>query len=219
MSKAPVSPKRMVSRTSLIVFITLISFLSMGCAPKRQLGFSSIKKNYQENNNTVTIKDVTINVQVENTDFSEEFSPDARQIFEGRLKERLLEQNLAVVYHDDAKYRLSGNILIKEDCGYNGLVVPAFIVGIGLFPVGLFIMAAIPYNDLNDTISADMTLVKTDSGEVLFKKVFSNEFDGSVNGYQGRPVPYSKLNYTLATTADDVFKELSLEVSQKVHAQ
>ena len=217
MSNSPASPKRMVFKTSLIVIITLISFLTVGCAPKRQLGFSSIKKNYQESNDSVTIKDITINVQVENTEFSEEFSPDACEIFEGRLKERLLEQNLAVVYHDDAKYKLSGKILIKEDCGYNGLIVPGFIVGVGLFPVGLFIMSAIPYNDLNDTVTADMTLVKTDSGEVLLKKEFSNEFDGSINGYQGRPVADSMLNYTLATTVDDIFKELALEVSQKVH--
>lgn len=64
-----------------------------------------------------------------------------------------------------------------------------------------------------------MTLVKADSNEVLLKKEFYNEFKRRINGYPKKPAPESMLNYALATTVDDVFKELALEVSQEVCKQ
>lgn len=78
-------------------------------------------------------------------------------------------------------------------------------------------MGAIPHNDLHDTVSADMTLVKNGSDEVLFKKVFSKEYDGVLNAFQGKPDPDSKLNAALSSTADEVFTDLALTIKQNIH--
>ncbi len=182
----------------------------------RQLAFSPIESNFQKSENTVSLKDLRFELQAsENTG---EFPSDAHQIFEGRLKERLMEKNLAIVYHDDAAYKLSGNIVVKEDSGMNALIVPGFIVGVGLFPVGLFIMSAMPTQDLHDTVNADIVLTENGSNEVLLQESYSKEFDGSINGYQARLTPDSKLNYTLTSLSDDVFQELSSAVADKINA-
>lgn len=202
------------------IVIGLMFFLLTGCSMQRKIGFTPIQtRQANETFQKIRTQNFNFEVVIDNSENAAELNPDeTEKLLHDRLKNRLVASNLMPVADQDAQYDLSGKLIMKETQSYNGLVVPAFIVGLGLFPVGLFIMPAIPYNDYDHETTTSILLKDINSGEVLLQKAFSKKNSESISGYWGGDVrePDSNLNQMFLQPADDVMSDLSTEVAMRI---
>ena len=191
-------------------------FILTGCAPTRQFGFpSDTRSPTLEDNKTVSIQDLDFHLnssmRIKNT------KEETSSMLKDRFMVCLANKNLSPVTEGDADYRLRGMFLISEKDSVNGWIVPGILVGVGLFPIGLFLMLAFPAGDYDYKTTADFTLMHTRSNREIISRIIEDKNHFSLNGYQTKIIkPNSKLNRTFRKVVDKTFSQTADEISAAI---
>ena len=207
----------LVKNHGKIFIIFLVTLLVLpSCTVNRNIGFSgNVYTAGVDRNNSVSIKDFDFDLKTSLK--SDNFPEDAYPMLKKRLEEQLMAKHLNPVTEGEAAYKLRGKLYVREKDSINGWIVPFVIVGLGLFPIGLFISMAMPATDLDYKAETDINLVDTKSNRTILTKNIEKTQKISVNTYQANiKKPDSKTNYTLTRTIDTALMDIAQEVSQAI---
>ena len=217
------SSKGFYSKT-LVLFAAMIctlSFFCSGCSYNRQIVFPNIEtRNLTPTASTVDVQNVNLEFKTIGTGISKTEGLEAS--FQKRLIEILREENIKglLVLEGDVQYSLTGSLEINEKKYLNGLAGVAlplsFLCGLGVvtFPL-VFGVMAIPYNNYDHIISADIAFVDTENNATLLQKKYEKtSLKKKFNDYGGNPAkPDSRVNEHLSRLVDSLFKEIATDIS------
>jgi len=215
------SSKGFYSKT-LVLFAAVIctlSFFFSGCSYNRQIAFPNIEtRDLSPTASTVDVQNVNLKFKTIGTGISKTEGLEAS--FQKRLIEILMEENIKGLLEGDAQYSLTGSLEINEKKYLNGLAGVAlplsFLCGFGIvtFPL-VFAVMAIPYNNYDHIISADITFVDTENNATLLQKKYKKpSLKKKFNDYDGNPTkPDSRVNEHLSRLVDCLFKEIATDIS------
>ena len=200
-----------------LIFFLIFLIILPACTIGRNIAFPPIGDLKSiENATTVAIIDFDLKMEIDNSEYPETYSDDTYSVMRKRLEEQLMVNNLKTISKGEAEYDLTVKVKLEEHHDYNGYFGPALVTGICLFPLGVLIMPSFPYNDIFDKVIADVSLIEHGSNKILYSNKFEKKEKIRLSGYQvGNPTKAnSKLNLTFANIADDVFIQISNEVSK-----
>jgi hypothetical protein len=169
-----------------LIVIWMLSIIVLGgCAPSRQLVFSELQPHeIKSGANVVSLSGLSFELEIDNSEWKDNFEEGTKQRMRDQLTARLHEKGLRTTENGPASYSLKGRVVAKETLTHNPWAIPAWMITIGLMPIGPFIGSTMPMFDIAQQVVADIVVIELPANSEILVRQYNESINYTVNGFK-----------------------------------